>query len=95
MPLPHGELDMEFLVGQMELREAIDTVDQQSDALTALDTLAEQAAAQKKQLVQVFQEAYDQQQWEQAKEAVLKLQFFKRLLNQIAHKQEALEDELI
>ena len=87
--------DMEFLVGQMELREAIDTVDQQSDALTALDTLAEQAAAQKKQLVQVFQESYDQQQWEQAKEAVLKLQFFKRLLNQIAHKQEALEDELI
>ena len=87
--------DMEFLVEQMELREAIDAVDQQADALTALEGLEDKATSQKKQLVQNFQNAYDDQHWEEAKEAVLKLQFFKRLQNQIASKQEALEDELI
>lgn len=87
--------DMEFLMQQMELREAIEHVDQQSDALAALDVLADQATMQKKHLVQIFQAAFDDQHWGDAKEAVLKLQFFKRLQNQISSKQEALEDELI
>lgn len=87
--------DMEFLMQQMELREAIDNVDQQADALAALDALADQAVMQKKQLVQMFQDAFAAQRWDDAKQAVLKLQFFKRLHNQIASKQDALEDELI
>lgn len=87
--------DMEFLMQQMELREAIDNVDQHADALAVLDALADQAAVQKKQLVQMFQDAFAAQHWDDAKQAVLKLQFFKRLHNQIAIKQDALEDELI
>jgi len=87
--------DMEFLMQQMELREAIDSIDQQPDALAALDVLANQAAVQKNQLVQMFVCAFEAEHWDDAKQAVLKLQFFKRLQNQIANKQEALEDELI
>ena len=87
--------DTDFLILQMALREQIDEVDKNSDPLAALDNLSANAAQQKKQLIASFQRNYTGQEWEQAKEVVLKLQFFKRLQHQIASKQEALEDELI
>ena len=83
------------MILQMALREQIDEVDKNSDPLAALDNLSANAAQQKKQLIASFQRNYTGQEWEQAKEVVLKLQFFKRLQHQIASKQEALEDELI
>ena len=87
--------DMEFLMAQMALREEIDEVGQQSDPLTALDKLDTSARQQKAQLIQTYQSAFAEKDWAQAKETVLKLQFFKRLRDQISAKQEALEDELI
>ena len=87
--------DMDFLLSQMALREAIDEVDKDPDPLTALDDFIIKAAEQKKQLCATFQCSYANQEWAQAKEAVLKLQFFKRLQHQISSKQEALEDELL
>lgn len=87
--------DMDFLVTQMTLREAIDQVDNCCDPLAELDDLSATALEQKKQLIETFKGYYSSQQFDQAKEAVLKMQFFNRLHNQIASKQEALEDEMI
>ena len=87
--------DMDFLMTQMALREEIDEVDKHSDPLTVLDDLSAKAADQKQQLIATFQRTYAKQEWAQAKEATLKLQFFTRLQHQINSKQEALEDELI
>lgn len=87
--------DMDFLMEQMMLREQIDEVDQQDEPLDRLDELALEAREQKNNLVQSYQQHYAAQEWGQAKETVLKLQFFARLQQQINNKQEALENELL
>ncbi|MEM8844685.1 MAG: Fe-S protein assembly co-chaperone HscB [Pseudomonadota bacterium] len=87
--------DMKFLMSQMSLREEIDEVDSQEDPLEKLDQLALNAKQQKKQLTEEFLSQYNDQVWDQAKDTVLKMQFFNRLQQQINLKQEALEDELL
>jgi molecular chaperone HscB len=87
--------DMEFLMAQMSLREQIDEVDSKDDPLESLDTLESQSRKDKKKLIEAFQNHYLEQDWSEAKEAVLKLQFFSRLQQQINQKQEMLEDKLI
>ena len=87
--------DMEFLMLQMNLREQIDEVSSQTDSLESLDTLEQQSRQEKTQLIEHFQKCIDGQRWDEAKDIVLKLQFFKRLQQQINQKQEALEDQLL
>lgn len=87
--------DMEFLMAQMELREQIDEVNVSSDPLDALDGFARKAKQQKAELWNVYQEHFNNAQWPQAKDTVLKMQFFTRLQQQINQKQEQLEDELL
>lgn len=87
--------DMDFLMAQMNLREQIDEVDSQTDPLDSLDELTSQSRKDKKNLIQAFQEHYLAQRWDEAKEVVLKLQFFARLQQQIKQKQETLEEQLM
>ena len=87
--------DMNFLMAQMSLREKIDEVDSQDDPLETLDELSSQARQEKRQLIDAFEKSYAAQDWAQAKETVLKLQFFTRLQQQINQKQEVLEEELM
>ena len=87
--------DMNFLMAQMSLREKIDEVDNQESPLDERDELGLTAKQEKKQLTENFQAQYSQQDWKQAKETVLKLQFFNRLQQQIKRKQEQLEEEFL
>ena len=87
--------DMEFLTKQMELREQIDEVDQQEDPLDYLDELISKARQQKQQIIRDYRQFLAQQEWPQAKDAVLKLQYFSRLQQQIDRKQEQLEGDLL
>ena len=87
--------DMDFLMAQMSLREQIDEVDAQDDPLETLDELENQSRKDKTALVEEFQKNYLNQHWDEAKETVLKLQFFSRLQQQINQKQEMLEDQLM
>ena len=87
--------DMDFLMAQMKLREQIDEVDQQNDPLNRLDELSSLARQQKKELMEQYQQQFAVQEWDSAKDTVLKMQFFARLQQQINKKQEALEDELL
>lgn len=87
--------DMDFLMSQMNLREQIDEVDSVEDPLDSLDELNSQARNDKKKLIQSFQKYYLSEDWMEAKEVVLKLQFFARLQQQINQKQEALEEQLM
>ena len=86
--------DMDFLMAQMNLREQIENVDQCDEPLDRLDELAVEAREQKNQLMQAYQRQYAAQAWAEAKDTVLKMQFFTRLQQQINTKQEALENEL-
>ena len=87
--------DMDFLMAQMSLREKIDEVDHRENPLDELDELALAAKQEKVQLTENFQAQYHQQDWEQAKETVLKLQFYNRLQQQINRKQEQIEEQIL
>ena len=87
--------DMDFLSAQMSLREQIDEAHKQAEPLQCLDELAGQARQQKVELIENYQRYFDSKDWPQAKEVVLKLQFFTRLQQQIDHQQERLEDQLL
>ncbi len=87
--------DMDFLMTQMSLREQIEEVDGEQDPLVSLDELAQQSKQEKSRLIENYQTHFNTQQWDEAKEIVLKLQFFSRLQQQINQKQEALEDKLL
>ena len=87
--------DMDFLMAQMELREQIDEVANDDEGLEQLDKLAREARQQKNDLIQRYQELLLENQLEEAKELVLKLQFFGRLQSQISIKQEQLEDQFL
>lgn len=87
--------DMDFLMAQMSLREQVDDVDGQDDPLESLDDLANKTKQEKLKLIEEYQTHFDEKNWDEAKEIVLKLQFFTRLQQQINQKQEALEDQLL
>jgi len=87
--------DMDFLMAQMQLRQQIDEADQQQNPLDLLDELSSQAKREKQALAESFQKHYLNKQWQQAKQVVLKLQFFARLQQQISQKQETIEEELM
>ena len=87
--------DMEFLMSQMQLREQIDEAEQHEDPLARVDQLEVDAKDHYLQLQDQFVECFTGEEWEQAKETVLKMQFFKRLRQQIAQKQEQLEEQLL
>tara|TARA_R110002096_G_scaffold389664_2_gene584098 strand:- start:27 stop:569 length:543 start_codon:yes stop_codon:yes gene_type:complete len=87
--------DMDFLMAQMSLREQIDEVGEEQDPLESLDELMRTSQQEKSRLVEKYQTHFNAQEWDEAKEIVLKLQFFKRLQQQINQKQEALEEQFL
>lgn len=86
--------DPEFLMQQLELREALDDAQQGDDPISALDSLHVRMRTQRDQVVDRFSRHYDQGALDQAKADVLQLSFFERLLSRIDERLSALEDAL-
>lgn len=84
--------DLDFLQAQMALREQIAELEVDEESIEKLDDFSEQANRQKLELTKQFQRELQSGNLEAAKEIVLKLQFFKRLQQQITSKHEQLEE---
>ena len=82
--------DVEFLMAQMELREALSEVTGADDPFTALDRLLVEASEQNKQYQMDFKTEYEQSNWSQAAVAVNKMMFATKLLHEISEKEESL-----
>jgi len=92
---PTTHQDPEFLMQQIELREALAEVRRQDDPLQALDGLAREVQAQYRALESGLAEALDAGgETEQAVTLVLKMQYFMRLQNEVQELEADLEDEL-
>ena len=87
--------DPEFLMQQIEFREALAEIRQQDDPLQALDRLAREIQAQYRTLESELAQALDAgEEFEPAVTLVLKMQYFMRLKNEVQELEADLEDEL-
>ena len=79
---------------QMELREALGEVRGADDPWAALDNVGDRIRAQDRALMDAFQAAFDSADIETAKDAVLKMKFYRRLQEELERLEGELEDEL-
>jgi len=87
--------DMMFLMSQMERREVLEQVPNADDPFDAIDAFSKDVKAENKSLEDAFEKAYDAGDLDEAKQAVLKLKFFERLLGEVKQLEEKLEDEAL
>lgn len=86
--------DPQFLIQQMEYREGIEEAQQAADPLAALDHLSAEIKQERAAIKSRFAQAYAESDNATAKDQVLKMRFFERLLGDIDRLQADLEDAL-
>lgn len=86
--------DTAFLMQQLEWREAIEEAAADHDPLAGLDAVGQQLQAESRLLEDQFGEAWVQQQLVRAKDLMLKMRFYERLLEDVRARTERLEDAL-
>jgi len=88
--------DPEFLMQQIELREALGDIRRQDDPLQALDRLSREILAQYQALESELAQVLDnsREEIDAALTLVLKMQYFMRLQNEMQELEADLEDEL-
>lgn len=88
-------MDGAFLMEQMEFREQVANVRSQSDPLHVLDSMSADLKNKIADLIKDFQQFYQQDDLDKAREIVRKLQFLNKAQTEINQNVEQLEDELI
>ncbi|WP_064605654.1 co-chaperone HscB [Photobacterium sp. J15] len=84
--------DPEFLMQQMELREALEDIPDASDPESALFDFEQQASALYKSQLAGLEQLLNQESWEQATDAVRKLKFIDKLREEVERLEETLLD---
>jgi molecular chaperone HscB len=95
---PHTTRDTAFLMEQMALRESLDEVRSNSDPFAALEDIMERIAADIVNLQAQLRENFEgatAADLEAAAGALVKMQFFRRLQEEVMDLEAALEDELV
>jgi molecular chaperone HscB len=87
--------DTEFLMQQMEFRERLESAPDSSDPLGSAECLRKDILEENTRLFGAFEKAYAAGNSAVAQEALMKLQFFDRLLSQLSEVEARLEDELL
>lgn len=87
--------DGAFLMQQMEFRERMEEVSDQSDPLAEIDTLRSDIIRENDALFDAFRNEYQVGDHQAAKQTWLKLQFYDRLLQQLGGLEAQLEDKLM
>ena len=85
--------DVDFLMQQMALREALAEVSQNSDPFAELEHIQQQVRASFEQLKAEFAASYQSADYSAATETVAKLQFFSKLLGEAEQLEHDLDAE--
>ena len=85
--------DMMFLMSQMERREQLEQVTSAADPFDAIDEISRDVKKDYQNLQDDFVASYESDDLEEAKQVVLKLKFFERLMGEIKQLEEKLEDD--
>ena len=87
--------DMAFLMEQMQTREKLENIRNESDPLSALDDMAKQVRASSGIHAAAFAEAFEHDELEEARECIRKLQFMKKARTEIESVMADIEDEMM
>ncbi|HIF9273495.1 TPA: co-chaperone HscB [Photobacterium damselae] len=82
--------DMDFLMQQMELREALEAIAEQKEPESALADFDQQVSSMYRSYLQQLEQLLNQEQWPLAADCVRKLKFIAKLRDEV----EQLEDKL-
>jgi molecular chaperone HscB len=88
-------MDAAFLMEQMEMREKLESIRQQHDPLAELDSMQADIRSKMTAMAEKFKQAYQSDEFDDAREVVRKLQFLNKAKNEIDELTATIEDELI
>lgn len=88
-------MDSAFLMQQLEMRERLETVKNEDDPIAVLNVMAKEINVSNSEMMQSFAECYEQNQIDEAREWIRKLQFMKKAKKEIITLIADLEDELM
>ena len=87
-------MDAMFLMEQMEMREALSDVRSKEDPLAELDVFSAQIKNNMKAMSEDFSSAYQNDQLDDAKELIRKMQFMQKARKEVDELTAKIEDEL-
>ena len=87
-------MDAMFLMEQMEMREALSEVRSKDDPLSELDKFAAQIKSKMKLMMDGFSDAYENDQIDDAKELIRKMQFMQKAKKEVNELSAKIEDEM-
>ena len=87
--------DPEFLMEQMELREALEEAADTPDPLARIEMLSADIDARSSALTRAFETAFTSGRLDEAKALVIKMRFYDKLRDEALRTAERLEDDLV
>ncbi len=87
--------DPDFLIKQMEWREAQEDAEHAPDPLNALDALRQKLLHERAGIIDRLEEHFEKKALIAAKNDVMRLSFYDRLIDQISERLSAIEDNLL
>lgn len=88
-------MDAGFLMQQLEMREQLEHIRKESDSLAALDVIGADVKSKTDDLMRKFAQAYQQNEIDDAREFIRKLQFMQKAKKEINALIAGIEDELM
>jgi len=88
-------MDAAFLMQQLEMREQLEGIKNETDPLAAIDEIAKQVKASTSEMMEAFKQSYENDQLDESREWIRKLQFMKKAKNEIDTLTAEIEDELM
>lgn len=88
-------MDADFLLQQLEMRESLENIKNESEPLDALDLMAKKLKVSSQSIMDNFAQAFDDDKLDDAREWIRKLQFMQKAKNEINALSVEIEDELM
>jgi len=87
-------MDAVFLMQQIEMREQLENIQDKIDPIAALDVLADEIKQSSSTMMQNFSQSYENNDLDDAREWIRKLQFMEKAKTEVNALTATLEDEL-
>lgn len=88
-------MDAVFLMQQLELRERLENIRNESDPLDALDDMSKELRSSTDDMMKGFSQSYEAEQIDDAREWIRKLQFMQKAVTEVNTLSANIEDELL